>query len=55
MSTKNITIIGSADGPTSIYLASKFDPFELILIVIGVILVVAGLVTWRKIRKKKKS
>lgn len=53
MNAISTTIIGGADGPTSIYLASTFNPFELILCVAGVIIVVAGFIVWRKIRKRR--
>ena len=41
----SVSIIGGADGPTSIFLAGKVDPMSLIIgIVLGAVLLVAGVV-----------
>ncbi len=49
---RDLTIIGGADGPTSIYLAGKISPaMSGVLIVGGVILVIVFIV-W--VRKRKK-
>lgn len=48
-----ISIIGGADGPTSVFIAGKLgDGFALGTIVIGAILIVAGVVIYRKLKKK---
>ncbi len=49
----SVSIIGGADGPTSIFLAGKVDPLSLIIgLVVGAAIVVAGVVL---VIKSKKS
>lgn len=48
-----VSIIGAADGPTAIFVAGKIGNGLLIgAILVGIVLVVAGVVIYRKIRKK---
>ena len=48
-----ISIIGGADGPTSVFLAGKVgDGIILGAIVIGIILASIGIIVYGKIRKK---
>ena len=48
-----VSIIGGADGPTSIFLAGKIgDGFILGTILIGIVLLVVGVIIYRKVRKK---
>lgn len=48
-----ISIIGAADGPTAILVAGKFGGgFVIGAILVGIILVVAGIVIYRKVKKK---
>ena len=45
----SVSIIGGADGPTSIFLAGKVNPWSLIIgIVAGLMLLTAGIVLIRK-------
>ncbi len=47
-----VSIIGGADGPTSIFLAGKIgDGFIIGIIFIGLILFAAGIVIYKKIKK----
>ena len=51
-----VSIIGGADGPTSIFLAGKIgDGFILSTILIGIVLVVAGVIIYKKIKKEKSN
>lgn len=45
-----VTVIGSADGPTSVFVAGKLNgDFSIILILIGIVLLaVAAIVYWKK-------
>ena len=48
-----VSIIGGADGPTAIFVAGKIGDGLLIgAILVGIVLVVAGVVIYRKVRKK---
>lgn len=48
-----VSIIGGADGPTAIFVAGKIGDGLLIgAILVGILLVVAGVVIYRKVRKK---
>ena len=48
-----VSIIGGADGPTSIFLAGKIgDGFILGIALIGIILFATGIVIFKKIKKK---
>lgn len=48
MNGKSISIIGGADGPTSIYIATSVNWF--LIIGVGVIIgaMVAGVIVWKK-------
>ena len=49
MRAHSVSIIGGADGPTSIFLAGKVNPWSLIIgIVAGLMLLTAGIVLIRK-------
>jgi len=49
-----ISIIGGADGPTSVFLAGKVgDGFGMGSLFIGVVLVVAGILIYKKMKKKQ--
>jgi len=49
-----VSIIGGADGPTSIFLAGKIgDGFILGTLLIGIVLLVAGVVIYKKIKNKE--
>lgn len=48
----SVGIIGGADGPTSIFVAGKVgDGFSLGIILLGIILVIIGVLIYRKIKK----
>jgi LPXTG-motif cell wall-anchored protein len=48
----SISIIGGADGPTSIFLAGKIgDGFSLTIIVVGAVILVAALLLFLRKRK----
>lgn len=48
-----ISIIGGADGPTSVFIAGKVGAgFALGTILIGAVLTVAGIAIYRKLKKK---
>ena len=48
-----VSIIGGADGPTSIFLAGKIgDGFITGIILIGIVLIVAGVIIYKKFKKK---
>ena len=50
----SVSIIGGADGPTSIFLAGKVDPTSLVLgIVLGAVLLVVGVILVVKNRGKR--
>lgn len=47
-----VSIIGGADGPTSIFLAGKIgDGFIGGIILIGIILLVTGIIIYKKLKK----
>lgn len=49
----SIGIIGGADGPTAIFVAGKVgDGFSLGIIVLGIVLVVVGVLIYRKMKNK---
>ena len=49
----SISVIGGADGPTSIFVAGKVgDGMTVGMMVIGVLLIVAGVVIYKMIKKK---
>ena len=48
----SIGIIGAADGPTAIFVAGKVgDEFSLGVIIVSIILVVSGILIYRKMKK----
>ncbi len=48
-----ISIIGGADGPTAIFVAGKIgNGFVIGTILVGIILVLGGVVIYKKIKKK---
>lgn len=48
----SVGIIGGADGPTAIFVAGKVgDGFSLGIILLGIILVIIGVLIYRKIKK----
>ena len=48
----SVGIIGGADGPTAIFVAGKVDDgFSLGIILLGIILVIIGVLIYRKIKK----
>lgn len=48
-----VSIIGGADGPTSIFLAGKIgNGFITGIILIGIVLIIAGVIIYKKFKKK---
>ena len=48
----SVGIIGGADGPTTVFVAGNVgDLFSIGVIIVGIILVVAGAIIYRKIKK----
>lgn len=48
----SIGIIGGADGPTAIFVAGKVsDGFSLGIIILGILLILLGILVYRKIKK----
>jgi Na+-transporting methylmalonyl-CoA/oxaloacetate decarboxylase beta subunit len=47
----NVGIIGGADGPTSVIVASTLNPLVLVGVAVVVVAII-GFVIWRKIRNK---
>lgn len=52
----SVSIIGSADGPTSIFLAGKVDPLSLVIgMVVGLAFLISGVVLIVFLSKRKKN
>lgn len=51
MNSKSINIIGGADGPTSIFITSSFDGTLVMAAGIILVLVIAGLIVWKREKK----
>ncbi len=51
---RSVSILGGADGPTSIFLAGKVDPTSVIIrIIVGVVFIIGGTVLFFLSRKRK--
>lgn len=51
MNGKSISIIGGADGPTSIFIATSVNWPLIIAMGIGIVLISGGFIVWKKKHK----